>query len=282
VSKYIKLILIVVTFNIYANNSLKNYKKLECKLKQIFRKSEEQNFIKQDLTHAFKSNNWSGYASLTNFTQPLDNSVTAVSGTWNVPQVFASSPANKTYSSIWVGIDGFSNNTVEQIGTEQDFINGRQSNYAWFEMFPRPAFEIVNFPVHKNDSITASVVYIGAHTFILSIFNNTKRVYTFIPPRYTQSTRAKRSSAEWIVEAPALNRTLPLARFSKIDFKNCNTVIKGILGSINVSGSKDFFNNKKAWKHTSIVMTKNDGTKKAIPSGLSNHGKNFNVVWKHQ
>src|SRR5437870_4998940 len=61
------------------------------------------------------STNWSGYAAETNLTAPAANAVTAVSGSWVVPQVTGSSTG---YSSVWVGIDGYSSATVEQIGTE--------------------------------------------------------------------------------------------------------------------------------------------------------------------
>ena len=52
-----------------------------------------------------------------------------------MPTVSGSGP---TYSSVWVGIDGYSSNTVEQIGTEQDVsANGKTSYYAWYEMYPQ-------------------------------------------------------------------------------------------------------------------------------------------------
>src|SRR4051812_35832181 len=69
------------------------------------------------------STNWSGYAAVTNLSSPAPNSVTAVSGSWVVPTVTGSRQGS-SYSSAWVGIDGFSDSTVEQIGTEQDVING--------------------------------------------------------------------------------------------------------------------------------------------------------------
>ncbi len=62
------------------------------------------------------STNWSGYAAETNFNHPKKNSVSAVSASWIVPTVIAS--GGDTFSSIWVGIDGYSTSTVEQIGTE--------------------------------------------------------------------------------------------------------------------------------------------------------------------
>ena len=74
-------------------------------------------------TGAVTSSNWSGYAVATNLSNPQANSVSAVSGSWIVPTVTGSSRGT-TYSAVWVGIDGYSDSTVEQIGTEEDVVNG--------------------------------------------------------------------------------------------------------------------------------------------------------------
>src|SRR6478752_7651051 len=64
------------------------------------------------------STNWAGYAVQTDMTTPQSNAVTDVKGTWIVPGVICDK--KNTYSSAWVGIDGYSDGSVEQIGTEQD------------------------------------------------------------------------------------------------------------------------------------------------------------------
>src|SRR5690348_12236358 len=63
---------------------------------------------------AFCSTNWSGYA----VTGP-NGSVSSVQGSWIVPSVTCAKHS-ATYSSYWVGIDGFSSGTVEQTGTDSD------------------------------------------------------------------------------------------------------------------------------------------------------------------
>src|SRR5437867_12855510 len=78
------------------------------------------------------SQNWGGYAVESDLNAPLSGAVSDVQGTWTVPSVSKSSSAN-TYSSIWVGIDGYSDNTVEQTGTEQDMTPDGPEYYAWFE-----------------------------------------------------------------------------------------------------------------------------------------------------
>lgn len=268
--------LISINLFVLSDINISGYQLIEAKLKPIFRRSKKDFFIKRHFSSPSVkkttgvSTNWAGYASLTNLTNPALNSVTQISGTWIVPKLSASS--KDTFSSTWVGIDGFTSPTVEQIGTEQDWINGKQSNYAWFEMYPDFSFTIVNFTIQPGDLVTASVVYAGNSIFILSITNHTKKLHTVIPPKYTKSTVAQRSSAEWIMEAPFLKDVLPLAHFNKINFFNCTATINKIKGPIN----------DKNWKNERIMMITENGALKAATSDLSCYGKNFSVVFKHE
>jgi hypothetical protein len=214
--------------------------------------------------------NWSGYAALTNLNNPAKNSVTQVSGSWVVPTL--SSTPNTAYSSIWVGIEGYSDNTVEQIGTEHDWVHGVQQNYAWFEMYPNYAYEIVGFPVNKGDLIGAEVSYVGNNTFSLQLINYTHNVHTTIPTSYTKSSKAQRSSAEWIVEAPSSYSVLPLADFNTAAFTNCSATINGVTGSINNSH----------WKFDGLTMETSHNIVKALQSSLSGNGEAFTVTWEHE
>src|SRR5260370_40828673 len=72
------------------------------------------------------STNWSGYAAYNS------GAASDVKGSWVVPAVNCTGVTQNTYSSAWVGIDGYNDGTVEQTGTEQDCINGHASYYAWF------------------------------------------------------------------------------------------------------------------------------------------------------
>jgi hypothetical protein len=215
--------------------------------------------------------NWSGYASATQLSNPTPHSVSDVSGIWIVPQL---APTNDTtYSSLWLGIDGYGSDTVEQIGTEHDWSNGTQYNYAWFEMYPNPAYEIVGFPVNVGDIIQAEVEYIGNNQFRLSIVNYNQSVYTVIPSSFTTSSTAQRGSAEWIVEAPSTSSgPLPLADFQTATFKDCVAIINNITGGIQSSW----------WQADPLTMITESGTIKASPSGLSPNEESFSVVWEHE
>lgn len=71
------------------------------------------------------SENWSGYAV-------TGSSFTNATASWFVPTVNCSKTPN-TYAAFWVGIDGYSSNTVEQTGTDSDCDGASPSYYAWYE-----------------------------------------------------------------------------------------------------------------------------------------------------
>lgn len=54
-----------------------------------------------------------------------------------------------SYSAFWVGLDGYSSKTVEQIGTEADCKGATPSYYAWYEFYPK--FPVINvLPIKPN------------------------------------------------------------------------------------------------------------------------------------
>ena len=192
------------------------------------------------------SGNWSGYVAESNLNAPRTDSVTAVSGSWVVPKV--SSPSGtSSYSCVWVGIDGYGNGTVEQIGTEQDVGNGGHPYYAWWEMYSagnkEPQQDISNMTILPGDSISASVQYItsGAHAgqFFLSIVDTSRAndfFSTYQSSYQTQNPQPLRNSAEWIVEDTEVKGSFPkLANFGTVRFTNTKTTINGQFGPINAT-----------------------------------------------
>ncbi len=114
------------------------------------------------------SSNWAGYAAATNLNNPATGSVSYVAGSWKVPAVTGTGTA---YSAVWVGIDGYTSNTVEQIGTESDVASGTPSYYAWYEMYPQ-GYVTVPLTISAGDSISASVSYASGQ-FTVTITDNT-------------------------------------------------------------------------------------------------------------
>jgi hypothetical protein len=219
------------------------------------------------------SSNWSGYAIQTNLNHPAKNVVTDVQGSWVVPAVTGSS-GTTTYSSFWVGIDGYSDSTVEQIGTDSDIINGVPTYYAWYEMYP--AYPVnLGLTINPGDSITAEVNY-ASNSFILSITDTTPSgvTHTF-STSISSSSSIQRSSAEWIAEAPWSGGVLPLANFGTVTFTGCSATISGHTGFISDSN----------WKYDAITMASGAGKHaitKAQPSPLDLATSGFSVRWFHQ
>src|SRR4051794_14357086 len=60
------------------------------------------------------SANWAGYAAQTSLASPKSDAVTNVKAAWIIPAVDCVATPS-TYSSQWIGIDGYTSNTVEQI-----------------------------------------------------------------------------------------------------------------------------------------------------------------------
>jgi len=167
-----------------------------------------------------QSTNWSGYA-----VAAAAGSVSSVSGSWNVPAVTGSG-----YSAQWVGIDGWTSTTVEQIGTEADYLGGSAQYYAWYEMYPANYFTIP-VPIKAGDAISAGVTY-GSGVFSLTLADTT----TGKSDTVTQSAPGvQRSSAEWIVEAPSSYSVLPLANFGSVTFTSAKATVGGKTGPIDNS-----------------------------------------------
>ena len=162
------------------------------------------------------STNWSGYAAVSSISSPADGFVNSVTGSWVVSTLTCNS-SEDTYVATWVGIDGYKDGTVEQIGTEQDCVNGVQNNYAWVEFYPGPSRIIPTITVHTGDAFTASVKYVGGSLFAMSITDlTTGQSYS-----RTRNAVAQRQSAEWVVEAPSSSsQVLPLANFGTFNFSN--------------------------------------------------------------
>ncbi len=227
------------------------------------------------------SSNWSGYAVFPLTPSPSGKgkkpaapvTFTDVTGVWVVPAV-TSGTATATYSSAWIGLDGYADSTVEQIGTEQDWSDGSAQYYAWFEMYPKWAYMIVGFPVNPGDRIAAKVEYLSKGAFALTITNlDVEENGTPVSFSITQrAPSAQRLSAEWIMEAPWSGGVLPLANFGTVDFYACSASMNGHTGAIDDG----------QWQFDAITMETADGTPKAEPSGLQDRGTGFSVTWAHE
>jgi peptidase A4-like protein len=215
------------------------------------------------------SENWSGYAATGS-----NGAYSSVASSWTQPSVVCSAGQN-TYSAYWVGLDGYSDQTVEQIGTEANCVSGKAVYSAWYEMYPQNPYELgLSLPVAVGSTITASVQY-NPGTTIKTRFNTrtTKASFTLtlsntttgrsFTTTVTARNQANRSSAEVIAEALYSNGILPLSNFGTVNFTS--SLVNGTaLGA--ATGLQD------------IIMQDPHGMI-ATPSAFDTTNQNFSVTW---
>jgi Peptidase A4 family len=153
------------------------------------------------LVSSFTSPNWAGWMDLA----AKDAQVYKVTAQFDVPTT--SCPAAKAASYFWVGLDGWTDKTVEQAGTaaycNQKSGSGYKAEYFdWYEMYPnKPVSE---FFVDPGDKIIATVSYDSATgKYILQVTDKSRSGSNFrvVRPCPSGSTCDK-ASAEVITEDP--------------------------------------------------------------------------------
>jgi hypothetical protein len=211
--------------------------------------SNEPDVTTYQKTTTKKVDAWSGYAITSK-----SSLVTGVGATWVQPTM--SSTGKHSTASFWVGIDGWGNGTVEQIGTSW----GPRSGYtAWVEFYGDGIkntngggstngdastsahkkwaaigkyFNEVSinhiigshyFSIEPGDVISASVNYVSSTSTTSTFEFHFQDARPGGPTEVwrddltTQYVVPKRTTAEWIVESPNGARA-PLAQFSTVNF----------------------------------------------------------------
>lgn len=141
------------------------------------------------------SPNWSGYAVTA-------GPYTSATGTWVVPVVRPT--ATPSYSSTWVGIDGFDNTSLIQVGTAQSYHDGAAFYSAWWEILPAAARTIATVAVRPGDTISATISETTPDRWTITLRNRT----TGASFATTQHYGGPGASAEWIQEAPTVGGRL--------------------------------------------------------------------------
>jgi Peptidase A4 family len=206
-----------------------------------------------------ESTNWSGYADTgSNFSK--------VTGSWSEPG--ASCSSSETYAAFWVGIDGYSSDSVEQDGTLIECYRDHAYQYSWWEMYPTNDIQVVGESVAAGDTISASVVRSG-DSYTLKVTDSTHTANSFT--KTETCSDCANSSAEWIAEAPCCTNSggiLPLADFGTWTESGA-TVTEGSTSGVISSFTDD-----------EITMIDNSGQVKAQPGALNSSGNGFSVTWK--
>ena len=200
------------------------------------------------------SYNWSGMADVQTGSTPLSS----VSGHWTIPSVSCLNGQYRNQDAFlaqWVGLDGFSSDTVEQLGTATQCYEGVEYYYDWYEMFPNGTVEegttqCINNNVdcpQPGDQIQASVTTTpgtgGNDNYVLALTDSTRPNESFSVSATCPSDECLNSSAEWTVERPAFElpfgfQILPQADYGQTSFSNATVSAGGRTTSIeNYAGS---------------------------------------------
>jgi hypothetical protein len=97
---------------------------------------------------------------------------TSVTASWVQPDVTCT--GSTTSAANWVGLDGFDNSALEQVGTASDCVGGKAEYGAWWEVLPALETPYSGVVVKPNDHLTASVTYEGSGMFTMSLTNSTE------------------------------------------------------------------------------------------------------------
>lgn len=198
------------------------------------------------------SSNWSGYAA-------TGGSFTSVTGTWTVPTVSATTAGA---DATWVGIGGITSSDLIQAGTQAIVSGGQVAYDAWIEMLPA-ASKPISLSVNAGDSVTVSIAQKSALDWAISIKNNTTGGAYSTTVQY----RSSNSSAEWVQEAPSVDRgTVPLDDFGTLTFTSATAVRDGSTLSLNALGAQG------------ITMVNGARQALAVPSVIAPDGASFSVT----
>jgi hypothetical protein len=178
------------------------------------------------------SYNWSGFADV----ESGSNTISSVSAEWVIPNTQCPSGIYQyqdAFNAQWIGIDGWSDGTVEQLGTAAQCFEGVEYYYVWYEMFPAGTVEegtqiCINDNIdcpQPGDRISASVTATPAGNYTLSLIDYTRPAESFTVTASCSPSTCLDSSAEWIMERPSFElpfgfQFTPLANFSLTGFSN--------------------------------------------------------------
>jgi hypothetical protein len=220
--------------------------------------------VHNDVTHhgrftTAESTNWSGYA-----VTGANGAYKSVSASWTEPTATCTSSGrgrrgSDSYAAFWVGLDGYSSDSVEQTGTDSDCAGTTPQYYGWYEMYPAYPVDFSN-TVKPGDAMSASVTFSGTETYTLVLHDATQN--------WTQTVTENesgldRSSAEVITEAPSSSSgVLPLANF----------------GTVNYSVSAANGTSLGSQSPTEIIMINNSGADKDSTSAIGSGG-GFSNTW---
>jgi hypothetical protein len=242
--------------------------------------------------------NWSGYvASSPTRSQRYFRSVTA---TWTVPAAHCRHAKRASSSAVWVGLGGYHTAAQEEVGTNSNCsASGKASYSAWFELVPYlsyRAFPEITDKVFPGDEVTGLVRVLSPTLVELRLQDRT-RGWTFM--RKITYASPDTSTAEWVVEAPAvcvyyLCHRADLSNFDQVTIRGIAATTRSGAGSLSNPDWRVLHVRLVPSKVTVPTLLPGPAVDKskvrvrkgialspagATPGGISPDGRSFTVKW---
>jgi hypothetical protein len=233
---------------------------------------------RQSASGTATSSNWAGYV-----VRKSGVHFKRVIGSWNVPAVTCTA-GHATYSASWVGLGGYSSSSkaLEQIGTDSDCDAAGQARYAaWYELVPEAGHNF-KMTVNAGDRISAGVTVKGSDV-VLTLANTTRG--TSVEKRL-RAAQVDVTSAEWIIEAPAMcsGTTVTDASCFQTDLANFGTTTFDRARATTTGGSKGTISSS-LWSSTLISLVPDARASRystlgsAVPAPLATTGTAFGLAY---
>ena len=207
--------------------------------------------------------NWSGYAD----SSATTGTFSQVSAEWKTP--FVACNREDTITSEWVGLDGFSSDTVEQDGTLGWCFEGSPIYFTWYEMFPAGTIE-VGTSLQPNDIIKASVSRTGT-SYTLAVTDFSRPANSFSVTSTCAAATCLDTSAEWIAERPSFSIGIaPLADYGIWRVSGASETAAGVTGTISSYPTNDQIG----------MVDATDTYELSVPSSLVG-GSSFSTLWQN-
>jgi hypothetical protein len=213
-----------------------------------------------------QSRNWSGYVATG------AQGFNCVEAIWVQPAVQCR--GTSTQSAVyWVGLGGYGQRALVQIGTESTCIGGEALAAAWHESLPRERFSIrAPLTIAVGDRIWAQARWLSGSRYQLTLADLTTQKRFSI--RVTNTT-LKRTSADWIVEAPTGGcpnhcRTLKMPNFKTFRFRAAAVSVAGFRRQVDAA----------SFSHVLEAMVSTAGAIRAEVTSTTADGTSFAVRWR--
>lgn len=164
-------------------------------------------------------------------------------------------------SSAWIGVDGATNSSLFQTGTETDCVGGTQQDFGWVEELPSAA-QATSLSISPGDVMSADIHQTSAGHWNFTLLDVSTGQYSSFASGIAYN--GPEDSADWIEEDPS---TLSMTLYPYNDF------VSVTFSAVKVNGSAPsllLVNNGIEMVHNNSVV--------ALPSSFAGDG--FSVSYE--